>query len=98
VLRHPRNTSSKPAEIPAPKGAHASNICFSLLSNCLYSSALSNLGKTLKQIASKYPFLSLKLLTRSLPDVGHNSAAMSHHYTHVGKEALAKAAQSPPEI
>ena len=28
VLRHPRNTSSKPAEIPAPKGAHASNICF----------------------------------------------------------------------
>jgi integrase len=30
--------------------------------------------------------------------VGHNSAAMSAHYTHVGKEALAKAAKSLPEI
>ena len=30
--------------------------------------------------------------------VGHNSAAMSRHYTHVGREALAKAAQSMPEI
>ena len=30
--------------------------------------------------------------------VGHNSRAMSAHYTHVGKEALAKAAQSMPEI
>ena len=30
--------------------------------------------------------------------VGHESAAMSHRYTHVGKEALAKAAKSLPEI
>jgi integrase len=30
--------------------------------------------------------------------VGHESAAMSHRYTHVGKEALAKAARSLPEI
>jgi hypothetical protein len=30
--------------------------------------------------------------------VGHNSKAMSTHYTHVGKEALAKAAGSLPEI
>ena len=30
--------------------------------------------------------------------VGHDSKAMSAHYTHVGKEALAKAARSLPEI
>jgi site-specific recombinase XerD len=30
--------------------------------------------------------------------VGHESAAMSHRYTHVGKEALSKAAKSLPEI
>jgi integrase len=30
--------------------------------------------------------------------VGHESSAMSHRYTHVGKEALAKAAKSLPEI
>ena len=30
--------------------------------------------------------------------VGHNTAAMSRHYTHVGKEALANAARSLPEI
>ncbi len=30
--------------------------------------------------------------------VGHNTAAMSRHYTHVGKEALAKAARALPEI
>jgi integrase len=30
--------------------------------------------------------------------VGHDSKAMSQHYTHVGKEALAKAAGSLPEI
>jgi integrase len=30
--------------------------------------------------------------------VGHESAAMSHHYTHVGKEALAKAAKTLPEL
>ena len=30
--------------------------------------------------------------------VGHSSAAMSRHYTHVGKEALAKAARSLREI
>jgi hypothetical protein len=30
--------------------------------------------------------------------VGHESSAMSHRYTHVGKEALARAAESLPEI
>jgi integrase len=30
--------------------------------------------------------------------VGHASAAMSHRYTHVGKEALARAAKTLPEI
>jgi integrase len=30
--------------------------------------------------------------------VGHESAAMSHRYTHVGKEALAKAAKTLPEL
>jgi integrase len=30
--------------------------------------------------------------------VGHESAAVSHRYTHVGKEALAKAAKTLPEI
>jgi len=30
--------------------------------------------------------------------VGHSSAAMSHRYTHVGKESLAKAAASLPEL
>ena len=35
---------------------------------------------------------------RSPPLVGHESAAVSHRYTHVGKEALAKAAKSLPEI
>jgi site-specific recombinase XerD len=29
--------------------------------------------------------------------VGHESAAMSHRYTHVGKESLARAADSLPE-
>jgi integrase len=30
--------------------------------------------------------------------VGHQSAAMSARYTHVGKEALAKAAKTLPEM
>ena len=30
--------------------------------------------------------------------VGHESAAMSRHYTHVGKEALARAAKTLPEV
>ena len=30
--------------------------------------------------------------------VGHDSAAMSQHYTHVGRDALARAAQSLPQI
>ena len=30
--------------------------------------------------------------------VGHESAAMSHRYTHVGKEALARAAKTLPEV
>ena len=44
------------------------------------------------------------LRTLSVPDavvmalVGHESAAMSHRYTHVGKEALARAAKTLPEV
>ena len=30
--------------------------------------------------------------------VGHESSAMSHRYTHVGKESLAKAAAALPEL
>ena len=30
--------------------------------------------------------------------VGHERAAMSHRYTHVGKEALAKATETLPEL
>ena len=30
--------------------------------------------------------------------VGHESAAMSHRYTHVGKEALSRATDSLPEL
>ncbi len=30
--------------------------------------------------------------------VGHESSAMNHRYTHVGKEALARAAKTFPEI
>ena len=30
--------------------------------------------------------------------VGHSSSAMSHRYTHVGKESLAKAAATLPEL
>jgi integrase len=30
--------------------------------------------------------------------VGHESATVSHRYTHVGKEALARAAAALPEI
>jgi integrase len=30
--------------------------------------------------------------------VGHESSAMSHRYTHVGKEALARAAKTLPEV
>jgi integrase len=30
--------------------------------------------------------------------VGHESAAMSHRYTHVGKETLSRAAGTFPEI
>jgi hypothetical protein len=30
--------------------------------------------------------------------VGHESSAMSHRYTHVGKEVLARAAETLPEI
>ena len=58
----------------------------------------------------KLSFHSLRHTTVSLlkdagiPDavvmalVGHESAAMSHRYTHVGKEALTKATGSLPEI
>jgi hypothetical protein len=44
------------------------------------------------------------LVAAGVPDavvmalVGHESAAMSHRYTHVGKEALSRAAKSLPEI
>jgi integrase len=72
--------------------------------------AVRGVGRSGRRVASELSFHSLRHTAVSLmkdagvPDavvmalVGHNSAAMSHHYTHVGKEALAKAARSLPEI
>jgi integrase len=68
------------------------------------------IGRTGKRAGSDLSFHSLRHTAVSLmkdagiPDavvmalVGHESAAMSHRYTHVGKEALSKAAQSLPEL
>ena len=67
-------------------------------------------GRSGKREGSKVSFHSLRHTAVSLlkdagvPDsvvmalVGHESTAMSHRYTHVGKEALAKAARTLPEI
>jgi integrase len=68
------------------------------------------IGRTGKRAGLEVSFHSLRHTAVSLlkdagvPDavvmalVGHESAAMSHRYTHVGKEALTKAAQTLPEI
>jgi integrase len=67
-------------------------------------------GRPSKRVGFALSFHSLRHTAVSLlkdagvPDavvmalVGHESAAMSHRYTHVGKEALARAAESLPEI
>jgi integrase len=67
-------------------------------------------GRSGKRAGSDLSFHSLRHTAVSLlkdagvPDavvmalVGHESAAMSHRYTHVGKEALARAAKTLPEI
>jgi integrase len=67
-------------------------------------------GRAGKRAGLDVSFHSLRHLAVSLlkdagvPDavvqalVGHESSAMSHRYTHVGKEALAKAAKTLPEI
>ena len=68
------------------------------------------IGRTGKREGLDLSFHSLRHTAVSLlkdagvPDavvmalVGHESAAMSHRYTHVGKEALSRAAKSLPEI
>jgi integrase len=68
------------------------------------------IGRSGKRAGLELSFHSLRHTAVSLlkdagvPDavvmalVGHESAAMSHRYTHVGKEALARAAQSLPEV
>ena len=54
-------------------------------------------------LSLRHPAVSL-LKDAGVPDsvvlalFGHESAAMSHRYTHVGKEALSKAAKTLPEI
>jgi hypothetical protein len=42
--------------------------------------------------------LTKQLLAKVLPLFVRTPAAMSQRYTHVGKEALSRAAQSLPEI
>jgi integrase len=68
------------------------------------------IGREGKRAGSELSFHSLRhsavslLKDAGVPDavvmalVGHESAAMSHHYTHVGKEALNKAAGTLPQI
>jgi integrase len=70
----------------------------------------NGIGRAFKRKGADLSFHSLRHTAVSLlkdagvPDavvmalVGHESSAMSHRYTHVGKEALAKAAKSLPEI
>lgn len=67
-------------------------------------------GRSGKRVGYALSFHSLRHTAVSLmkdagvPDavvmalVGHESKAMSQHYTHVGREALAKAAQSMPAL
>ena len=68
------------------------------------------IGRTGKRAGIDLSFHSLRHTAVSLlkdagvPDavvmalVGHESTAISHRYTHVGKEALARAAKTFPEI
>ncbi len=67
-------------------------------------------GRSGKRVGIELSFHSLRhtavslLKDAGIPDsvvmalVGHDSAAMSRHYTHVGKESLARATDSLPEI
>jgi integrase len=67
-------------------------------------------GRSSKRVGTELSFHSLRHTAVSLlkdagvPDavvqalVGHESAAMSHRYTHVGKEALSRATGSLPEL
>jgi integrase len=69
-----------------------------------------SIGRDVKRVGMDVSFHCLRHTAVSLlkdagvPDavvmalVGHESAAMSHRYTHVGKEALSKAAGTLPEI
>jgi integrase len=69
-----------------------------------------SLGRSGKRAGQELSFHSLRHTAVSLlkdagvPDavvmalVGHESAAMSHRYTHVGKEALANAAKTLPDL
>ena len=68
------------------------------------------IGRSNRRTASELTFHSLRhthvslLKDAGIPDavtmalVGHESAAMSHRYTHVGKEALSRAAETLPEL
>ncbi len=68
------------------------------------------IGRGGKRVGMDTSFHSLRhtavslLKDAGIPDavvmalVGHESAAMSHRYTHVGKEALSRATQSLPEL
>jgi integrase len=57
-----------------------------------------------RQVPLKLTSQRLALKDAGVPDsvvqalVGHESAAMSHRYTHVGKESLARATSALPEI
>lgn len=74
------------------------------------SHASKKKGRSAKRTGSDTSFHSIRhtavslLKDAGIPDsvvmelVGHQSAAMSHHYTHVGREALARAANALPKI
>jgi site-specific recombinase XerD len=49
----------------------------------------------IENVAQGFP---LNRLASVMALVGHKSSAVSHRYTHVGKEALARAAKTLPEI
>jgi integrase len=74
---------------------------------------MASSGKRIAQVAKKVTSRACESMPQTVsgiikdaggPDsfvmalVGHESAAMSHRYTHVGKEALARAAKTLPEI
>jgi integrase len=74
------------------------------------SHASKRKGRSAKRTASDTSFHSIRhsavslLKDAGIPDatimelVGHQSAAMSAHYTHVGHDSLTKAANSLPKI